>query len=297
MNILFTGATGFIGSHFIRQFPQHDYTVLTRSPQRAARLLPGNIKFIASLSELESLDGFDAVINLCGEPIVDKRWSPKQKDIICQSRWQPTSELVDLFGRSEQPPATFISGSAIGFYGDTGDRKTSEDNAPLSQDFAYTVCDQWEQRARRAADKTRLVILRTGVVLGRDGGALKKMLPPFKWGVGGRVGSGQQYMSWIHIEDMVEAIHYLLNSPEASGVFNLTAPDAVQNDTFTNALANAMHTKPRLPVPETLLRLMLGESADLLLNSQRIYPKRLLAAGYKFHFPDVNGALADVLAS
>lgn len=294
MHILFTGGSGFIGSHFIHRFPHYRYTVLTRSAARTKRRLPESVQCIEQLDQLDSLDSFDAVINLCGEPIADKRWTKKQKQRICESRWQPTRKLVDLFKRSLTPPEVFISGSAIGFYGDTGERKTVETDAPTCQDFAYSVCDRWEDLARGAEPVTRVVILRTGIVLDSDGGALAKMLPPFKLGVGGRIGSGQQYMSWIHMQDMITAMDYLLRSGSARGVFNMTAPESLVNDHFSNLLAKSLNTRVRLPLPETLLRLLMGESADLLLNSQRVYPQRLLDLGYEFRFPDLAAALDDL---
>ena len=297
MRILFTGGTGFIGRHYINRYPLCEYTVLTRRPARAARILPADVKFIKSLDELSDLDDFDAVINLCGEPIADKRWTSRQKQAICDSRWQPTARLVELFRTSSKPPRVFISGSAIGFYGDTGNRKTTEADAPNNQDFAYAVCDRWEALARGSESLTRLVLLRTGVVLGKDDGALSKMLPPFRLGLGGRIGSGQQYMSWIHIADMIGAMHMLLSKDSARGVYNMTAPEAVPNDHFCNTLADTLGTRARLPLPEVMLRTLMGESADLLLNSQRIYPKRLRALGYDFRFPDLASALQDLLGS
>ena len=295
MRILFTGGTGFIGRHFIEQFPLYDYTVLTRKASRAARRLPESVKLIESLEVLDNLDQFDAVINLCGEPIADKRWSRKQKDLICASRWEPTARLVELFKASDNPPRAFVSGSAIGFYGDTGNRKTTESDAPSKQDFSYSVCDRWESLARGSESITRLVLLRTGVVLGKNGGALAKMLPPFRLGLGGRMGSGSQYMSWIHMADMLAAMNVLLVNDSARGVFNMTAPEALSNDQFASMLARTLGTRARLPLPEIALRTLMGESADLLLNSQRVYPERLLDLGYEFQFPDLQGALADLL--
>lgn len=299
MHILFTGASGFIGQHFIRFFTQYKYTVLTRSPSRVANRLPDNVKFISSLTELDNLNEFDAVINLAGEPIIDKRWTKKQKAQICQSRWQTTQTLVDLFAASSKPPSVLVNGSAIGFYGEGGARQLTEQDQALSDDFAHQICDKWETIARQAQAHTRVVLLRTGIVLG-DGGALSKMLLPFKLGLGGKIGDGQQYMSWIHIKDMIRAIDFLLigaaqDSVKASGPYNLTAPRAVSNAVFSNVLAEALGTKARLPLPELLLKLLMGESAALLLGSQNIYPEALLNRGFEFAFADLEPALLDLL--
>jgi uncharacterized protein (TIGR01777 family) len=294
MKILFSGATGFIGQCFIRHFKQHDYTILTRSARPAIAQSANNIQVINDLAALESLNAFDAVINLAGEPIIDKRWSDKQKRRICQSRWQTTQTLVDLIAVSTKPPEVFISGSAIGFYGAAGAAKLTEQDEPKSTDFAHQICAKWEGIASEAAVNTRVVLLRTGIVLG-DGGALAKMRLPFKLGLGGRIGDGYQYMSWIHIEDMILAIDFLLNHSDATGFFNLTAPHALNNQAFTNTLAHVLDTKARLPLPEKLLRLLMGESADLLLNSQNVYPENLLKIGFEFEYPELEVALRDLL--
>ena len=295
MRILFTGATGFIGRHFILQYPQHSYTILTRSTHRAQRYLPANVEIIRQLSDLDNCNAFDAVINLAGEPIIDRRWTKKQKAVICQSRWQTTQAIVDLIDNSEQPPSVFISGSAIGFYGNTGNSTITEADFRVNNEFAHDVCERWETIALQAQNKTRVVTLRTGIVLGRSGGALEKMLLPFKIGLGGRMGSGHQSMSWIHIGDMVRAIHFILDNETLSGPFNLTAPQPVTNEQMTQALAHTLKTKPRLPVPAVLLSWLMGESATLLLDGQRVIPEKLLNAGFTFEFPDAKTALNDLL--
>ena len=296
MRLLVTGGTGFIGRHFIDRFPEYDYLVLTRSPAKANRLLPDNVETITSLDQLENLDGFDAVINLCGESIGDRRWTLRQKERICQSRWQPTHKLAELLQRSENPPAAFLSGSAIGYYGDTGHMSMNEDFVPQVGDFAQQVCAQWEHLAERTVNLTRLVLLRTAVVLAGDGGALPKMALPFRLGMGGRMGSGNQYMSWIHIDDMVQAMNTLLCNDMARGPFNLCAPGAVTNRGFSEQLAQQLNTRPHFPVPAWSLRFLLGEAAGLVLNSQRIYPRNLLNIGFQFQFPDIESALTAVFA-
>ncbi|GAL08115.1 cell division inhibitor [Photobacterium aphoticum] len=245
MKILVTGGTGFIGAALIHQLRDHDITVLSRDPAKASLSLGEPVKAITTLDQLENLNDFDAVINLAGEPIINKRWTARQKDTICRSRWGITQQLVDKIKASEKPPHTFISGSAVGIYGNQHDKVIDEDFAiehVSRHDFAHHVCQRWEHIASDAASEaTRVCLLRTGIVLGRHGGALAKMLLPYQFGLGGPIGSGKQYTPWIHLDDMVNAIVFLLNTPSADGAFNMTAPEPVTNKVFSQALAHALH--------------------------------------------------------
>lgn len=295
MNILITGGTGLIGCHFMNAVGGHQYTVLTRSPEQAKKNLPVSVRLISSLTELTTLDIFDAVINLAGEPIIDKRWTKKQKALISNSRWDITRQLVDLFRASSEPPAVFLSGSAIGVYGDQGDVMVDETFSSLPDDFAAQLCARWETIAQEAASYTRVVCLRTGIVLDAQAGALAKMLLPFKLGLGGPVAKGEQFMSWIHIDDMVRAIEFLLVQSQAYGVYNLVAPEPVRNRDFTQALAAQLKRWAILPAPKKLLQALLGESSALLLDSQRVVPKRLLEEHFIFNFAEINSALNDLL--
>ncbi|MFQ3277654.1 MAG: hypothetical protein ACI8SZ_001998, partial [Colwellia sp.] len=201
MRILITGGTGLIGRHFINAFKQsYQFTVLTRNGQNAEKLLPPGIEFIEQLPEQNC---FEVIINLAGEPIVDKRWTVKQKERICQSRWKITEKVVAMIERAEFKPTCLISGSAIGYYGETGKNSTDEEAQVTQTDFSHELCKKWEDIALKVKAHCRVVLLRTGVVLANDGGALAKMRWPFYLGLGGKLGHGQQYMSWIHIEDMV----------------------------------------------------------------------------------------------
>lgn len=295
MKILMTGGTGLIGQAFIDQFEQDQITLLTRSIPKAKTLLPANVKLIDSITSLRNLDDFDAVINLAGEPIIDKRWSDQQKKIITQSRWQITQQLVDLFAVSKQPPEVFLSGSAIGVYGNRGDAVVTESASIQPNDFASALCQRWEEIAQQAEPYTRVVLLRTGIVLSPNGGALSKMLLPFKCFLGGRIGSGQQYMSWLHHQDCSNALHYLLTEKSLSGAVNLVAPQAVTNRTFTKNLATSLQRFAILPMPKIVLHFLLGESSSLLLDSQRVSPKKLLDSGFNFRFTNLPSALADIL--
>jgi uncharacterized protein (TIGR01777 family) len=296
VNILVTGGTGLIGKAFIYQYyPQYQFTVLSRSPKRAKTQLPNNVAIIDDLLNLNDLNGFDAVINLAGEPIIDKRWTASQKQIVCESRWSITEQLVELFKKSSFAPKVFLSGSAIGIYGDRGNAELDESDSFEADDFPSLLCRRWEEIAGQAEPYTRTVYLRTGIVLTAEGGALKKMLLPFKCGVGGKIGSGQQYMSWIHYRDMIAAINYILNNPQISGAVNMVAPVPEANQIFTQQLASALNRLAVLPVPAWLLRILLGESSCLLLASQRVRPKKLLDSGFVFSNPELSLALADLL--
>lgn len=293
MQILITGATGLIGSALIQKLSvTHQFTALSRRKIRAQRLLPTNVHVIESLEELKSLDTFDAVINLAGEPIADKRWTPAQKAIICESRWQVTQQLVALFNAAKTPPPVFISGSAIGYYGSQQDDPITEEQNQPHKEFTHELCAHWEALANSVSALTRVCTLRTGVVLAPHGGALSKMRVPFKLGLGGKIGSGEQYMSWIHIDDMVRALTFVLNRPNCSGAFNFTAPGPVKNVEFVNAYAQALGRPALFPMPRAILKLLMGEGAELLLNGQRVLPHKLIEAGFQFKFNAIESAFA-----
>lgn len=220
MRILLTGGTGLIGSALLKHWQnEHQLTVLTRTVR------PGSsaVQYITDLAKVD-FNQLDAVINLAGEPIADKRWTDAQKDRICQSRWQLTEQLVQHITAASTPPAVLISGSAIGFYGRQGEQEISEEYQAFFPEFSHDICARWENLAWQAnSPQTRVCLIRTGVVLAANGGALKKMLPPFKLGLGGKIGSGDQYMSWIHLDDMVALIDFLLHNDQISGAVNATA--------------------------------------------------------------------------
>lgn len=295
MQILLTGGTGLIGRHLIPPLIEtgHSITVVTRSPERARQLLDPRVTLWQSLDEHHSLDGFDAVINLAGEPIADKRWSAAQKQRLCQSRWRITQRLVEMIHGSNQPPAIFLSGSAVGFYGDTGDEVITEEDTPHNE-FTHELCAKWEAIALQAqSPHTRVCLLRTGVVLAPDGGMLSKLLPLFRLGLGGPLGDGHQYLSWIHIEDMVNAILWLLDNP-LQGPFNMVAPYPVRNARFTQLLGEAVKRPAILRVPARVISLMMGESATLVLGGQNVLPRRLEQSGFGFRWFQLEDALHNV---
>ncbi|MFG6654058.1 TIGR01777 family oxidoreductase [Scandinavium sp. M-37] len=297
MKILITGGTGLIGRHLIPRLLElgHSIIVVTRSPEKARQLLDARVELWKGLSECSNLDGIDAVINLAGEPIADKRWTEEQKQRLCNSRWQITQKLVELIAASSQPPGVFISGSAAGYYGDLGEVVVTEDEPPHNE-FTHKLCARWEQIACGAqSDATRVCLLRTGVVLAPKGGILGKMVPPFKLGLGGPIGNGRQYLAWIHIDDMVNGILWLLDNA-LRGPFNMVSPYPVRNEQFAHALGHALHRPAVLRAPATAVRLLMGESSVLVLGGQRALPKRLEDAGFTFRWYDLEEALGDVLA-
>lgn len=298
MQILITGATGLIGRKLTERLidQSHQITALTRSPDRARKVLDPRVQLWSTLNDKTTLDTFDAVINLAGEPIADKRWTQEQKQKLCDSRWQITEQLARLINASNQPPALFISGSAVGYYGDQGQALVSEDEPPNKQ-FTWKLCARWEALALAAeSHRTRVCLLRTGIVLAPKGGALAKMIIPFKAGLGGPIGSGQQYMPWIHIDDMVNAIIFLLMHETLNGPFNMVSPYPARNEQFSALLGEVLNRPAFMRVPATVIRILMGESAVLVLGGQRAIPQRLEDAGFIYQHQELKEALEHVLA-
>jgi uncharacterized protein (TIGR01777 family) len=244
-----------------------------------------------------ALDGVDAVFNLAGEPIDAHRWSDQQKRLIRDSRVVTTRNLVLGMRSIDRKPTILVSGSAVGFYGDRGDEQLDE-NSHAGRGFMSEVCEEWEREAGLAAELgVRVVEIRTGVVLSAEGGALKKMLAPFKLGLGGPLGSGRQWFPWIHIKDIVGIFRHAIITDSLSGPVNGVAPQPVTNGEFTRELGRALHRPAFLPVPAMALRALMGEMSEVLFGSQRVVPKTALASGYEFQHPVLAQALADLLGS
>jgi uncharacterized protein len=301
MRVLINGATGLIGTSLCRLFGSGDHQIvaLSRPSGKAARL-PGIETHQwdpqTGPPPPAAFDGIDGVVNLAGEPLDAHRWTDEQKKRIRDSRIVTTRNLVEGLSSIERKPAVFVSGSAVGFYGDRGNEELDETSAAGSG-FMSEVCQDWEREASRATELgIRVVQVRTGVVFSAEGGALKKMLAPFKLGLGGRLGSGKQWFPWIHIEDIAGIFRHAIVTSSLGGPINAVAPEAVTNAEFTRQLARALHRPAFMPVPETALRVLMGEMAEMLFASQRVVPKAVLASGYQFRYPLLAPALTDLLS-
>ena len=294
MRILVTGGSGFIGAPLCRSLAAagHALTVVSRSAPAsgsvsAAPMIPWDATALR-----EAMGRVDAVVNLAGEPIAARRWTPDQKARIRQSRVESTRRLVDAIAASSRRPSVLVSASAIGFYGNRGHAPLDETSEPGSGFLAET-CQAWEAEASRAeALGVRVARLRIGLVLAPDGGALAKMLPPFRAGIGGPVGTGRQWVSWIHRDDVLELIAWALTDARCAGVVNATAPTPLPMGEFCSELGRALHRPSWLPVPGVALRLLLGDMAELLLTGQRVLPRAALSAGFRFRYPALHEALA-----
>jgi uncharacterized protein len=300
MKVLVTGATGLIGRRLCASLAEDNHEVkgLSRSPGRAGNVAAKMYRWDpqSGLPSVEATEGVEAVIHLAGEPIAARRWTEQQKRQIRDSRVASTVFLVDAMHSMETKPKVFVCASAVGFYGDRGDEVLDESSRP-GQGFMPDVCQEWEGEASQAAQLgIRVAYIRTGVVLSRDGGALQKMLTPFKLGVAGKFGNGKQWFPWIHLEDIVGIFRLALFNASLSGPINGTAPEPVTNAEFTRQLAGALHRPAFLAVPEFGLRALMGEMADVLLGSQRVIPKVATEAGYRFQFPTLDKALDNLLA-
>jgi len=306
VRVTVTGATGLIGQALLAALYKSgaQVTVLSRDPARArgraaagAGAAPEVVRWdpMSEPAPAQALQGRDAVVHLAGEPIA-QRWTSKARAAIRDSRVAGTRHLVEGLQRTEPRPRTLLSASAIGYYGPRGEEPLDED-APAGGDFLAGVCAAWEAEAQRAAELgMRVVRMRTGVVLDRNGGALEKMLPPFRLGVGGPVAGGRQYISWIHADDLVGILTAALEDDRWTGPANATAPEPVSNREFSRALGRALHRPSLLPVPGAALRLLYGEMAEIVTTGARVVPAKALVLGYEFRHPRLDEALQSALA-
>ena len=304
MKIAITGATGLVGSRLVAQLNQsgHSIVVFTRNSSKAQRVFPAS-----SFSNLEvvqytpqesgtwqqSISGCDAVINLAGEPIAE-RWSPQQKRSIMESRQLGTRKLVEAIAMAEQKPQVLVSGSAIGYYG-TSENSAFDETSGSGTDFLAQVCQNWEQEAQKVTEYgVRLVILRIGIVLA-NGGALGKMIGPFKMYAGGPIGSGRQWFSWIHRDDLVNLICKAVEDSSMSGVYNATAPNPVRMAQLCQTLGEVMNRPSWLPVPDFVLEVLLGDGASVVLEGQQVLPKQTQQSGFTYKYTELKPALADIV--
>ncbi len=300
MNILIAGGSGFIGTALTNKLiaSNHTVTVLTRSSRRALaseriHVRQWDARYVREWAT--SLDGCDAVVNLSGENIGGKRWSASQKERLVQSRIQSTAALVEAMKQAAKKPAVFVCASAVGYYGDVPDVDATEERAPGS-DFLASLCEQWEAEAMKASPLgIRVVCIRSGIILSKSGGALPRLLLPFRLFAGGPLGSGKQWFPWIHLDDELRAIQFAIEHVGVAGPINLAAPNPLTMREFCSALGTALHRPSWAPVPGFVLRILLGEMAGpLLLSGQRAIPNKLLAAGFQFRFNTAEEALKDI---
>jgi uncharacterized protein (TIGR01777 family) len=297
MHILLTGGTGLIGSHLCRHWLSqgHRITVWSRTPEQVPQRCGTQVRGVKTLEALKG-ETFDAVVNLAGAPIAQRPWTRRRRELLWNSRIGLTEQLLVWLEAQPQRPRVLLSGSAVGWYGDGGERQLDERAEPVQEDFASRLCIAWEETAMRAeAMGVRVVLLRTGLVLSTEGGMLTQLLRPYRLGLGGPIGHGRQWMPWIHMADQIGAIDFLLNCGTASGPYNACAPSPVRNREFAQQLGRALHRPAILPLPGFLLRAGLGEMSGLLLGGQRAVPARLEEAGYTFAFSDLQSALDDLL--
>lgn len=295
---LITGGTGLIGRALCKKLNAsgHPIIVLSRQSAKDVKSLCGEqVTAVRSLSEIDNNTHIDIVVNLAGEPIANQRWTAKRKQLLETSRIELTHVLVHWLHSRKNKPQKLISGSAIGWYGNMGEESLTEQST-YHDEYTHQLCEQWEQAALEAKQlNIPVCIVRTGLVLSNNGGVLKQMLMPFKLGLGGKISDGQHYMSWIHIDDEVDLILYLANTPSASGIYNATAPEPVTNQHFSKTLAKTLKRPCLFTTPAWPLRILLGELARLLITGQRVLPEKAQAEGFKFHYTNLQHALNQLL--
>lgn len=296
MRILISGATGMVAKALMPHLEGHEIFKLVRKPSGAGNEIIWDAETGFSAVEETKLSDFDAVINLAGDNIASGRWTPEKKKKIRNSRVLGTRNLMEALKRRNVKPKVFISASAIGFYGNRGDEILTEES-PSGEGFLPDVCKEWEAEAKRAEELgARVVLLRIGIVLAKEGGALQKMLPPFKLGIGGVIGSGNQWMSWIALHDLTRIIVFALEKDNLQGPINCTAPNPVTNQEFTKTLGKVLSRPTFIPVPSLAIKFLFGEMGEtMLLEGCRVLPKRLQEEGFEFLYPTLESALRKIL--
>ncbi len=310
MRLFLLGCTGFVGSKLVPRLINagHEVTVISRKISQEFQASVNNKKCIhiqlnpasnenwQSEELLKALRQADAVINLAGEPIAEKRWTKEHCKLIEDSRLQTTRNLIGSMNKLKTPPKTLINGSAIGFYG-TSENKIFNEQSSAGEDFLAKLCDRWEGLAAQKPESTRLVILRIGIVLEKQGGALKKMLPIFKSGFGGPLGNGKQWMSWIHLSDLCQIIENALIENKFSGPINCVAPNPVSMKQFAETLARSLKKPSLLAIPSIILKLLIGDGAKIVLEGQKVIPKKLQSLEFKFQYSAIDQTLKSIISS
>ena len=297
MNILVTGGTGFIGRKVCRALVSsgHQVIVFSRNPEKVAKLIGHACLGVGDIAPENFKEPVDAIINLAGEPIADSRWTEARKAKLRDSRIGTTQKIVELCAALNPPPKVLISASAVGYYGDQGDNEVTESTSP-HKEFTHLLCLDWEQKAMEAQQfGVRVVVARFGLVVGK-GGFLKKMLTPFKLGVGGKLGDGKQWMPWIHVQDLVHILLYFMEHDTCEGAYNAVSPSPVTNEEFTRILGEVVGRPTLFSVPKIVLESTLGEMARLLLTGQKALPYRLMEnEAFVFNYDKLEDALRDVV--
>lgn len=296
MHILISGGTGFIGTQLSQYFTKsgHQVTIFTRNLYK----INNRSHSVNYITELDSNNpAYDVIINLAGESLNKNRWNAKVKKQIYESRIKTTQKIIDYIKTAVVKPQLLISGSAIGFYGNSLDQVFTESSEPADKGFTHNLCHDWETTALQASQYgVRVCLIRTGIVLGKDGGALKQMIIPFKLGLGAQLGDGMQWMSWIHMDDVIKSIEYLIYHTDLNGPFNLTSPTPVTNKLFTFELAKIFKRPCFLIFPNFMVKIMFGQMGEyLLLKGQKVIPDRLIKSGYSFKFSNLEDALKNIL--
>lgn len=301
MKIVVTGATGFVGRALVQRLiaEKEQVLVLTRNPDKAKRIWPSGVEIVGYSVTKEGewqrqIAGCDGVVNLAGAPIAEERWTAERKQILRDSRILGTEKIVEAIGMTDPKPQVLVNTSAIGYYG-TSETGEFDETSPAGDDFLAKLCVEWEQRAQAVSQYgVRSVILRFGIVMG-DGGAIAKMIPPFKMFAGGPIGSGQQWFSWIHIDDLVNLILFALRQSQIQGTFNATAPNPVRMNDLAATMGNILHRPSWLPVPSFVLDALLGDGAKVVLEGQKVLPTKTLDTGFKFQYSTLKNALENVV--
>jgi uncharacterized protein len=299
MKITVLGGTGFIGKILMKNLVQegHKVVLLSRNPLNISKADIEAAKWDADHIDawIKYIDGADAIINLSGEPIGSKRWTQKQKDKIIDSRLKTTRAIVSAISKSKSKPKLLINASAVGYYGNVESGEVTE-LSDSGAGFLSDVCKKWETGAKEAEKYgVRVVLVRLGIVLEKDGGALKKMLLPFKLFIGGPLGSGKQWLPWVHRDDLVGSMLFILKNQNISGVVNITSPNPVRMKEFSRELGKILKRPSMFPVPAFVLKILLGEMSEMILTGQKAIPQKLIEAGYKFKFPELKSALKEIL--
>lgn len=299
MNVLISGGTGFIGQAVVKSFLQrgHHVFVLTRNVD--GKQNQENLTYVKWFDDnsrpWEALTTIDVAINLAGDPINKGRWTKRKKERILSSRIDATRQMIEILRRTNSSPKVFISASAIGYYGYSDELRFDEDSPPINNSFPAQVCDIWEKEAKKAELGVRTVIARIGLVLGSGGGVLSRMSLPYRLYIGGPVASGKQWISWIHIHDLTELIHFIIDRDDIRGPMNFTAPNPITMNDFGKAVGHALQRPHWFPVPSQILKAVFGEMSEILIEGQYVKPKKAIVYGYQFAYPDIDAALIDIL--